>query len=1038
MKYYKTPKIFLTLIFVLFYTNIIAQTQEKSILIEGKKMVITENEYYHPEEGFIQLKEGEPLIAEMTVSPEKRIFGLVSEKDKAEVRKKLDEYIKKYQTVLYPENKERTVQNRSVLSGKILIHTNLSKDALQDVIKLFNVKDFLTKQENYYFITVPSFGVIDVIRKLRKHEDIISAEPILENPEINKKSIWIEDRGSRKEMVIAENEYYHKEKGIESNIMDGQAIWYPMEGKMTIHNVISTEVSFMIVEHKEVNLPEENILDYSNITNDLDNWDKIKDELKKYQPILYPKGAKKDEMNRRYLTNKILIQTSLSQEAITEIADVKFLAMPVKLENHYLLETKYPILTLSVVEKLRENKDITSAEPFLAWQASTKDIPNDPLFSNQWHLQNTGQSGGTVGIDANVVDVWGSPFGSGITGNGIRIAIVDDGLQTNHPDLAGNTDTTTDYDFNNDDNDPTPSSSHGTSCGGVAAGVGNNGVGITGAAPEAELVGLRLIAGPADDLLESQALSHHITGASLIHISSNSWGPFDDGQRKVAPGTLTKAVLEQGATTGRNGLGTIYTWAGGNGLNNDDNSNYDGYANSIYTISVGAITNTGVQTWYSESGANLIVGAPSDGGTMGITTTRNGSNYTNSFGGTSSACPLVSGVVALVLEANSNLGWRDVQEILLHSATKVDASDSDWIVNAAGLDFNHKYGGGMINAQEAVNLAQTWSDNLSTQISETITDNSINQSIPDNDNTGITYTFDMSDITDFRVEHVELTVDITHTYRGDLQITLTSPEGTSSTLAEVHGDANNNYSNWTFMTARSWGENARGTWTLNISDRANGDDGTLNAANIKLYGSRRVTTLSPAHNSVDVGLNSDLVITFAQNVSKGTGNIYLRNQTDNTILETININDSRVGITDNQLTITGMSLLQNTEYYVNIDPSAILDLAGKDIKAFDNTDDWNFETVDLATNLEELTENGFKIYPNPVEDILQIESLNDKLQNQNFSYTIYDMQGKVLQRGENVTFKKITKLNLVNLKAGFYIFNAEIGGKKVNYKFIKE
>lgn len=847
------------------------------------------------------------------------------------------------------------------------------------------------------------------------------------------KSIWIEDRGSKKEMLVAENEFYHPKEGF-IKLKEGESLQASMSPKETILGIVSEEDKAATRR-------------------------KLGEYVKQYQLVLYPKGKEKDEINRRFLTNKILIKTNLSQSEVKEIArleqkikhrdltetikviEAEFIEMPAKLDNHYLVQIDALFGTLQMVKQLRENKKIISAEPLLAWQASKKDTPNDTRFSNQWHLQNTGQGGGTVGIDANIVDVWGSPFGTGITGDGVRIAIVDDGLETSHPDLNANVDTSTDYDFNDNDDDPTPTFSfndHGTSCAGVAAGIGNNGIGITGAAPEAELVGLTLIAGPADDLLESQALSHHNTGSDLIHIYNNSWGPSDNGNIKEAPGPLTKAVLEQGTSIGRNGLGVIYTWAGGNGLDNDDNSNYDGYANSIHTISIGAVSNLGTQAWYSESGANLIVVAPSGGGTRGITTTRTNGNYTNNFGGTSSACPLVAGVVALMLEANPHLGWRDVQEILLHSATKVDANDNDWITNEAGINFNHKYGGGMLNAQEAVTLSQSWESNLNTQISETQGNNNLNQEIPDDDNIGVTHTFDMSNIADFRVEQVEVTVDITHSARGDLQITLTSPEGTSSVLAEFHGDVNNDYDNWTFMTARNWGENARGTWTLNIIDGFAGDEGTLNIANIKIYGSQRVMMLSPAHNSINVPQDTDLEITFAQNISQGVGNIYLLNKADDAVIETIDINDNRVNFSDNILTINNLSLAQNTEYYVNIDSDAILDLANKPIKAFDNTEDWNFTTVNLATNLDDIAANSLKIYPNPVDDILQIEISEERLQKQNASYQIYDIQGRLYQSAEIVFSEKQTKLNLSTLEAGTYIFYLKVGNRDFKHTFIKE
>ena len=200
-----------------------------------------------------------------------------------------------------------------------------------------------------------------------------------------------------------------------------------------------------------------------------------------------------------------------------------------------------------------------------------------------------------------------------------------------------------------------------------------------------------------------------------VDIYSNSWGPYDDGTLQPAPPEVL-AALENGTTNGRNGKGVIYTWAGGNGRNSNDNSNYDGYANSRYVISVAAITNQGVYSGYSEPGANVLVTSPSNGGSDAITTTSTNNGYTDNFGGTSSATPLVSGIVALMLEANPNLSWRDVQHVLVNSSDVVDNSSSGWFTNGAGHEFSHDYGFGRINAQSAVALSKTWS-NVGTEVS---------------------------------------------------------------------------------------------------------------------------------------------------------------------------------------------------------------------------------------------------------------------------------------------------------------------------------
>ncbi|MEM9589484.1 MAG: S8 family serine peptidase, partial [Planctomycetota bacterium] len=384
------------------------------------------------------------------------------------------------------------------------------------------------------------------------------------------------------------------------------------------------------------------------------------------------------------------------------------------LSNAYFVSMVVPTdesRALSQIGDLADSIDLLY--PLVARQHVTRAIPNDPLFADQWHLRNTGQSGGASGVDANIVDVWDQ-----FTGSGVVIAIVDDGVEYSHPDLQANYVAADSYDFNDDDNDPAPDvnsefpDDHGTAVAGVAAAVADNQNGVSGASPDAGFAALRLIAGPTTDAIDADALAHNFQS---IDIYSNSWGPADDGT--LTPpgqaGPLALAAIEQGATQGRGGLGSIYVWAGGNGQVAQDNSNYDRFANSRHTIAVGAIDDLGFQSWYSEPGANLLVVAHSSGDVSGITTTDLTGNdgyafgdYTSDFGGTSSATPLVSGVIALMLEANPLLTARDVQHILVESAAVTDPDDSDWTINGAGHDINHRYGFGAIDAEAAVALAQ--------------------------------------------------------------------------------------------------------------------------------------------------------------------------------------------------------------------------------------------------------------------------------------------------------------------------------------------
>jgi len=557
---------------------------------------------------------------------------------------------------------------------------------------------------------------------------------------------------------------------------------------------------------------------------------------------------------RHFVTREVLVKLKAGAGAkdLARQTGLRISHTPAHAPTFAIFDAGSSEAALTAMEALRSNPAVESADVVLATQKEKKFTPNDPLFSEQWHHRNTTQLGGALWIDTSITSVWDSFKGAGIT-----IGIVDDGLEHTHPDLQPNYNTAIDFDFNSNDTDPTPVDlvvdSHGTACAGVAAARGSNGIGVSGAAPEATLAGFRLIAAANTDQNEADAF---LINNDVIQVKSNSWGQ-PDGSGYGGPGPLALAALETAVTSGRGGKGVIQVFAGGNGLAEADNSNFDGYPASPFVIAVAAVNDFGFQSWYSEPGANLLISAPSSGGghNEGIRTTdlvgENGDNkasvgtgdladrnYTNSFGGTSSACPLVSGIVALILQANPNLGWRDVQEILIRTARKNHRADPDWATNAAGFSFNHKYGAGIIDAAAAVALAQQWV-NLPAMITSQVAQTGIAASIPDNNATGITRTLNFND-TNFRVEHVTVSINATHLARGDLELTLTSPSGTVSKLAEMTPDGTDNL-DWTFSSVHHWGESAAGNWNVKVADRVSTDTGTLNAVTIKLYGSTQAT-----------------------------------------------------------------------------------------------------------------------------------------------------------------------------------------------------
>lgn len=503
---------------------------------------------------------------------------------------------------------------------------------------------------------------------------------------------------------------------------------------------------------------------------------------------------------------------------------------------------------LTVSAALKGKAGVISAEPEVAIKAVPFFTPNDTLFPQQWHLRNTGQNGAVPGIDINVASVWDN-----YRGTGIRILVVDDSMQVDHPDLVSNVNMSIAWDYRSNDNDPSPAAgdNHGTAVSGIVAARGNNNLGVTGVAFESTISGVRFVGSALPFSTFAQAIAH---SNSVVDVSNNSWGFVNPG---VQLPPIVDAALAS-ATAGRNGLGKILVFAAGNGGPFDD-VNLTPLGNSIYTIAVGALNDQGVRASYSTPGSALLVCAPSgrdatrpQGSTTTDVTGTNGYNplvftgdladqdYTQFFNGTSSATPVVSGVIALMLQANPNLGWRDVREILIRSSRQVDSTNPGWVINGAGFHFSNDYGAGMVDAAAAVTMAKTWT-NLGAQVTDTTTLTNLSVNIPDNNATGVSVQLVVTN-SGLRVEHVKINLDILHTYRGDLEIFLTSPSGTTSRLVQAGpAGSTDNYLDFPFMTVQDWGESANGVWTLRIADRAAVDVGTLIGARMTVYGS---TTLA--------------------------------------------------------------------------------------------------------------------------------------------------------------------------------------------------
>ncbi len=474
-------------------------------------------------------------------------------------------------------------------------------------------------------------------------------------------------------------------------------------------------------------------------------------------------------------------------------------------------------------------------------------IPTDAYFSIQWHLRNTGQSGGTAGVDLNVVNIWDEYKGAGIT-----VGIIDDGIDYNHSDLAPNYNSSLDWDTVNNDADPYYNNAigdkHGTAVAGVIA-ADDNGTGAVGVAPDATIAMFRIGFGQYGTV---QQVEEAFARSVNVDVSNNSWGyttPFSDNFNHSWTNTM-QANLVNAVDNGRDGLGTVFVFAAGNDRAEGDDVNYHNLQNSPYTIAVGATDRFGNYSTFSTPGAAVLVSAP---GTSVITTDHTGTNgyVTSDFvsiNGTSFAAPAVSGVVALMLDANEDLGYRDVQEILAYSSRNTDTDYSDWQYNGAttwnggGLHFSHQYGYGHVDAFAAVRLAEHWQNQSTYDNIVTATgSNNTSVSIPD----GSSYASSTISIaSDILVEQVQVSLNITHYNRGDLTVVLISPDGTESTLIDNPGLTpegggtrdSGDHIVFTTNTVANWGEGSAGTWTLRVYDSFGGSSGTLNSWSLNIIG----------------------------------------------------------------------------------------------------------------------------------------------------------------------------------------------------------
>lgn len=496
-------------------------------------------------------------------------------------------------------------------------------------------------------------------------------------------------------------------------------------------------------------------------------------------------------------------------------------------------------------------------------------VPDDPLYDFQAHLQ------ALNGLE----EVWADYTGSGVT-----VGVYDETVDVDHPDLDDQIDLSLTPLVRDEPFLPVfKNFNHGTSVAGIIAAEANS-EGVVGVAHGAALGSFSL----SNDFKGKRPFTDKLFSALVdVDIANHSWGYSPDFDSIGAP---EAPYFERAALEGRDGLGTINVKASGNETAdaNGDESNL-----SRHLIVVGATDYDGIELDYSNGGANLLVVAPvglldeEETLTTGNTfeTRKSASlerfngeeditglvedpfDYTN-FNGTSAAAPMVSGVVALMLEANPQLGWRDVHEILslspeidpeaLTSDDEAWRFNADAHVNGGGRAINEGYGYGVVDPLAAVRMAEAWSvfGEAKTSANEETTESTTATGTDTVGRGTVVREMVVTPEAALTVESVEVTVSFKAQSAFDLDLRLFSPQGTEVILfdtdAAIGADLpRRNAIEWTFTVQLLRGEEATGTWRLEAQDvfPRNNADVEIGDASLTVYGA--VTSRDTVHTITD-------------------------------------------------------------------------------------------------------------------------------------------------------------------------------------------
>lgn len=550
--------------------------------------------------------------------------------------------------------------------------------------------------------------------------------------------------------------------------------------------------------------------------------------------------------SKRLYTNKWIVQIKGEPKDAANIATKHGFVLNGEIYDNYYrfkkigLPQKSTVSNELITHRLLKEDQVLTADQIL-WKRiyhRTDFTPNDRLWPDMWYVHKSTRP------SMKIEEAWES----GYTGRGVTIGIVDNGVDINHPDLKANIENGLSYDFMDNDRDPSPSSSsvrHGTLCAGTAAAVCNNTLCGCGIAYNAFIAGIKNNDGGTYSDIEAKSLVHKM---NEIAIYSNSWGESDD-TNFGGPDSIVQGALSRGVKLGRSLKGSIYVWASGNS-GPDDNCNADGYVTSIYTIAIASVSRGGYSASYGETCSAILASTYSD-----IVTTDTNGGCNKKFTGTSASAPIASAIYSLALQANDQLTWRDIQHLTVETSSMTGLINIDVMENGVKRKVSHYFGFGLMNAEAMINAAKNW-----TLVSQQI---ECTESGPDNSLTiGVSREI-VSNIATAscgnkieRLEHVEAHITFDCIRRGEVELFLTSAQGTQSKLlTKRRKDISSATSfSWKFMSVHYWGENPSGTWSLKMRVKDSAVAGSLTKWKLVFFGTKDNPIMNMNNNN---SLNTD-------------------------------------------------------------------------------------------------------------------------------------------------------------------------------------